>query len=407
MLTRRTAQRKGKADQVAKAAAAALTGAAAAPRRRVVRVVRSQSPMTPPAPQTSRSAGWHAPKPENLRIAPGNVTIVAYEGPDMLQLSKFAKGRFTDLCFTPGYGQGVGPAYVSKHFRLRKISQAGKELAKGHADSTSIFTLVAVKHVAGQNIIVGYVQCTMYTAIPGIPTSRIVKIDLICTQGQNPNDRLKGAASLLMDELERYSTDQLGANMLVLDSVDNPSTWKYYLSRGFTRAADQCTHTTNRNAVARRNFEAYRQKMRFDAHPNYLAATQGLYLPDLNTHIVDAAGHVVPDTVFMSKCLRGPKTNRLGVQYGSPVPGKEIKAHFPRAVTRVLAVYGTGIPLPRLSSSGPVPNLFARPATPEPMNRPRRATRSSVSPPVSPRRADKRRRPSLNSPRATNNKRRR
>jgi len=394
-LTRSTARRNGKADQVARAAAAALQ--APAPRRRV-RVVRTPSP--PPAFSPSPSPG---PGDRNLRTTPGSVYVVAYEGADMMKLSKFAKGRFLDLCFTPRYGQGITPNYVSSHFRV-----IGGSVKKGHKSGSSVFTLVAIKSLQDRDIIVGYAQCTLYTALKGVQTQKVVKLDLICTQGRNPSDRLKGAANILMNELERYAAGYLGANVLVLDSVDNPNTWDFYLKQGFTRSSDQCTHTPQRNAQAQRNYAiaSVQQKFELEQFKNYKAATQQRYYPDLNTYYYGPDGRIIPDTVFMSKCVRGQKANRLGVRY-TPGSAPTSYAHFPGPATRVLAVYGSGVPLPRLNATGATaPDLF-RPRVPQTLNGPRRSPRVSTPPRIgTPPARNTRKRRSL-TPNVAGNKKRR
>ena len=337
--------------------------------------MKSKSRGTTPAPPVRRNA--------NLRTHPGDVLVVAYEGEAMLALSKL-KNRFVDLCYVPasknkeGY-QGVGDFYVKKHFRV-----TGGSVKHGHHSERAIFTLLAVKMLDAGPLVTGYVQCTVYSRIHGIETQRLVKIDLVCTQGRDPSQRLKGAASILMKELERYATSQLGANMLVLDSVDDPNTWGFYKALGFTRALDQCAGSTRNgsarnDAVARAAFAFAKSKHKWT--PRYIAALNGRYLP---------AHNIKEDTVFMTKCLRGPKNNARGVVY-PPTSQTAIDAlaAFPAPGVRTLAVYRTDGPgstkLMSVPVTAAVPELFGpsragTPATPSPRRPLRSATPGTPSP---------------------------
>ena len=362
MLTRSSATRQGKGDEVARRAAEALV----AQQRRRVRVRRGLPSPSPPRGLPSPPRGLPSPSPppeiRNLRVTPGAVHVIAYEGATTLQLDRFVP-RFVDLCYTPGYGQGIQRGYVKSKF------SAGKN---GLSNPSAVFTLVAVKNVDGRNLVVGYAQCTVYSALRGVASPRVVKLDLICTQGKNPADRLKGAASVLMDELQRYAAQRLGANVLVLDSVDNPNTWQFYQKLGFSRAADQCTGAGERGSYGN-------AARRFQAFPEYVAAMQGVYLPGLNV-VLDGGR---PDTVFMSKCLRsGSSGVAPGVTYPPAAAGATTYATLQPA-TRLLAVYAPGKPLARSGVPlGAVPDLLG-PSTPT--RRETRVRRRSESPePVAP-----------------------
>jgi hypothetical protein len=311
---------------------------------------RLQAAMTP-APRTP------SPGPEstirNLRVVPGQVHVIGYEGQAVLTLSRLT-ARFANLCISPS-GLGVDPGFVRKQFRLQTPGQ------RGQASPKSVFTLVAVKNVvsSGDNIVVGFAQCTMYSTLAGVATPRVVKLDLLCSQGDNPTDRLKGAASVLMDELEKFARRFLGANLLALDSVKDRSTWEFYKARGFVRSPDACSAFDAEEA--RRQLARARGPLGLDRHPEYLEATQGVYFPGMNMYYTNAAGRIVPDTVVMTKCLTDKKgTNRLGVVYAEPrsnslapgAPAPSVLAHFPQADGEggvgLLAVYNPGIPLQRV-----------------------------------------------------------
>ena len=305
----------------------------------------------------SRSAS-PAPVNVNMRKRPGDVLVVAYEGDAMLALSKL-KDRFVDLCYVPTAGgregyQGVGNHYVKKHFRV-----VGGSTKHGHVSERAIFTLLAVKMLPGGPLVVGYVQCTVYSRIHGIlNTQRLVKIDLLCTQGRDAAQRLKGSASILMKELERYAATQLGANLLVLDSVDDPNTWGFYKALGFKRALDQCGGDPRADAVAHAAFKLSRTRQQWSAR--YTAALNGRYLP---------AHNIKEDTVFMTKCLRGPKRNARGVVYPQTSQTSiDALAAFPAPGTRVLAVYraapGSAQLAPVPGGSAAVPQLFGAPTPP-------------------------------------------
>ncbi len=336
--------------------------------------------------RTPSRPGSPAPVNTNLRKLPGDVLVVAYEGDAMLALSKLTN-RFVDLCYVPGTAgsqgyQGVGNFYVKKHFRV-----TGGSVRHGHQSERAIFTLLAVKMLPTGPLVAGYVQCTVYSRIHGVATQRLVKIDLVCTQGRDPAQRLKGSASILMKELERYAATQLGANMLVLDSVDDPNTWGFYKALGYTRALDQCGGSPRDDAVARAAFKLSRTRQGWSER--YTAALDGRYMP---------AHNIKEDTVFMTKCLRGAKSNPRGVVYPqTSQTAIDALAAFPSPGARVLAVYRSEAPgSSRLvfvpGASAAVPRLFGgaaasvgpRTPSPPPQRRQTRARKASRSPSPSP-----------------------
>lgn len=362
-------RRQSAAHQVAAKAAAAVTGST----RRTVKVRRSTSP-TPP----SLTPGYSVDGSRNLRLVPGTVHVVVYEGPHMFALERHLL-RLQDLCI--GTGAAVGGGYVEGHFK------SGRNGLKDN----SVFTMVAVKEVHGQRLIVGYAQCTLYSTLKTIRTPRVVKIDLLCTQGENPNDRLKGAGSILMKELHLYAKYSLGANMLVLDSVSDRPTWEFYKKWGFTRTTDQCNPPPGEREKAAANFKTIAQgryglTRHHKHHRGFWEGSDGLFFHDWNTVLKNENRPRAPkrfDTLFMSKCLNNVTTDGKHHPVKVTYPQTGGPATFVEPRVHVLAVFGTPGPTLVKSEFGTpdhaVPNILG-PGTPPGQTPGRKRRLSSVSP---------------------------
>lgn len=294
----------------------------------------------------------------------------------MLKLSKLVK-MLHFLCQErkSQNGTGVSLDYVREHFR------AARPRIRGHANTQAIFTLVAVKDdvATHKKRIVGYAQCTVYTRLGGVGTERVVKLDLLCTQS---NPKHGGAGAVLMDELEIYARQHLGANILVLDSVPSNNTWQFYMKRGFTRARDACADPNPVEEPGRDEFvrsflypgqtsmprPMILPRPMIKANSNYMDAMQGAYIHGLNLKIPyrpkkrENLYRNFGNTVFMSKCIRradgipaAPNRDLL-VRYASSQSrysrSESEYATFKRPGVRLLAVYGPVTPafprLPRL-----------------------------------------------------------
>lgn len=337
--TERKSGKGGQAFDDALAGALAKARAKHAQKAKAAKLKRarySPSSRTPSPPRDTR----------NLRFVDGRVTISVFEGEKVLDLSPLASTRFVRLCATEARGAGVRPGYVTGHFRRKKHPKDD-----GLEDPATEFALVASKTVDGAELVVGYAQCSLFSSIKKVTPARLVKLNLICTQGP-AHYRLKGAGTLLLNELERYSREELGATTVVLDSVDDPNTWQTYAKRGYVRSWNACgTRRPEDVAAVQQAFRKFAPTL-LPLHADYVTAMRGEYLQGLNVPV---------DTVFMSKCLGGPATNRRGVLWNPAAsPALTVPAKFPTSSIRVLAVYGPGNPMPRIGNGGgAVPDVLA------------------------------------------------
>jgi hypothetical protein len=171
----------------------------------------------------------------------------------------------------------------------------------------------------------------------------------------------------------------------VLESVDTPATWQFYLSKGYQRAVDHCTLTPGNNARARADYPAASERLQYGRHPDYRNGARGMYLAGYNYHyFVDGnPDKPKPDTLWMSKCVTTPRANAVGVRYDAPAKSAKMPGVtyglFPRPQTRVVAVYGivSGRPA-RIRDTGSLPDIF------DTRRSLRSTTRSPPPAPVSP-----------------------
>lgn len=190
------------------------------------------------------------------------------------------------LCVHANNGEGVSEIFV--HETL------------GQPWTRARFAILATR----QGTPLGFVLCTVHSGYGSIRFPRIVSIDLICTQG---NDPVRGLGSTLLQEVTTYAANTLGADLLVLESVTDPRTVRAYRRNGFVRGPSACT---SRAVQLRKQSpkQAYRALLRENPgmrdDPDVLAALNGVYFREFNN-----LNNAKNKTVIFSKCLLQLRSN--------------------------------------------------------------------------------------------------
>lgn len=184
---------------------------------------RNTSPTPPRRENTARkpnnALAPRTPSPERPRgVGSGGGSgseyrVLVQEGDSKLQHPPATIDRFARLCSRETHG-------ISKLYVRDVLRPAGK-------GRQFVMTLVRVSQPKTH---VAFVQCSMYSTLPGIKAVRVVVVDLICT---DPSE--KGAGAVLLGELERYAATRLNANLLLLDAVAEPSVIAAYKEAGYAR----------------------------------------------------------------------------------------------------------------------------------------------------------------------------
>ena len=281
-----------------------------APKRRPPPRRRTRDP-SPPGPRTT------SPSPQRNRPtvhAPYRITV--FEGYNNVMALSQKVWQFHRLCQRPDFS--VSEGYVAKMFGEKEGQRDG------------VFAMVGSLGPA----VGAFARCTLHTTMDGVPGDRIVFIDLVCAAPD-----IKGLGAVLMAELQRYARNELKANSLVLQSVNQTPTLASYYAKGFTRGPAAPTAETRE--AAQRSFAvlqglvaskaplaAWQEALGACSHPDcraatanqlayalakrparitkkYLAALNGQFFPPYNQ--LYSGGN----TLVMSKSL-GPATTALG-----------------------------------------------------------------------------------------------
>lgn len=252
-------------------------------RRTVSPDLAATLPVTPSAPLAL------APRQASRSPPPEAVVLQLYEGRAVLQIEKYLNA-FENLCKT--YSAAGNEEYVLQ----------GNYLAYALKSEKSAFAIVALR--AGQPI--GFLKGSVWARFQRagrLAGTRVAVVDVLCTQGRAP---VKGIGGILLAEAERYATDGLGASLMLLFSVMNPATVRFYLSKGYARTLNACAPSDN--AVARKSFTEKRRLAGFDV----------LYSRALDRKFFEGFNDV-NDTVVMTKCLApAPRKGYAPVEYGGP-----------------------------------------------------------------------------------------
>lgn len=253
----------------------------------------------------TRQAARSLPPPPQPIVNTG-LTLTLYEGRSVLQLEK-QLNSLQELCRTYDTRGEVAYEiqldYLKNHFSNQ-----------GH--SYALFAILAMS--GGRPV--GYVKCKVWNKHENMRRTRMVVIDLLCAMGRQ---KTKGVGSVLLDEVERYARDELGASMLILYSVEDPATVRWYRSKGFLRTLDPCEPLSNASNINAR--QAYR------ALPTTVTRT---YRSALNRKYFEKFNDL-GDTVVMTKCLRSSPTLPRRVVYSN----KNKHARFRRNDTKTMALY--------------------------------------------------------------------
>jgi GNAT superfamily N-acetyltransferase len=143
---------------------------------------------------------------------PTRFRLDLYEEPD----GSFVRdmSRLAHLCERPRYG--VGEGYVRGKLKLPDPKRR-----KG------VFALTVSTDDTG--LVTGFVRGSLHLWRPGIQPTRIMWIDLVCSDPAH-----KGMGSIMMKEVEEYARN-LGATIIILQSVLDPDTIAFYRRKGFRR----------------------------------------------------------------------------------------------------------------------------------------------------------------------------
>jgi hypothetical protein len=312
---------------------------------------------------TNRASGSRpgpGPKPlpyRNLRRVPGDVVVKVYEGMELVQIarlaSKLAKHcKSIDMKTTknasgleravlrPNGKQDytatntVRPQYVSQLFGGSSYGGGGSVVYLSEDDANKLnshFVIVARKKMPDGKIRVGFLFGTLYSSKLHSSARKVLYVDLICAQNDNPNDVLKGTGNILMEALHTYATKYVGANMIALSSVKNRNTWQFYINHGFKRTVDPCQtggDASERDAYYKQVYNHFVEDIR-DIYEEHVDLLKGRYFP-----------HHDRGLVYLTKCLPGRKTNMRGVLWKEDAPiNRDVPAKFSKPSAYVLDFY--------------------------------------------------------------------
>ncbi len=231
--------------------------------------------------------------------------------------------------------EGLQKSYIKKQFTMAKHPNNG-----GVKSGSSLFAMLAV---APGNKIVGYIKGTLYSSYPKLNTNtRVMVIDLLCGQGAAP---VKGTGPILLKEAEKYAAS-VGVNLIILFSVMDAATVRFYRNMGYSRMADACHPDSPINVRARTNglrkFENLwaettpKSPNMIAAHQLYRNATQNARTKNYAFYENFNAYH---DTVVMSKCVKPGQPSFFGGNQRLSFPAVSEYAQYTNPVSATYKTY--------------------------------------------------------------------
>lgn len=205
--------------------------------------------LKPRAAPTKRPARRAPAAQANARRAPaaqlrsrGSVAdyrVFVMEGPRVFS-NPPCRGQWTQCTSMCGRSNGsVNDKYIKDEFDIQE------EVGKRRGDPSAAFCMW-MQDPFGK--VVAFARCTLKARLAGMggPARRIVFVDIVCSDVAH-----KGAGTVLIQEVEGYARDAVGAHAVALHSVTTPTTVRQYLKKNYRRGVVERSPGSRAEAMAR------------------------------------------------------------------------------------------------------------------------------------------------------------
>lgn len=260
-------------------------------RNRSPNVNRSRVPSPQPVgPRTP------SPQPGSRGAGGGLYRVYVQEGDSRMRFGARTINRFVQLCERPTYG--VADSYI------RNVLKP--------AEKNRQFVMVVLK--VPDKTVVGFIKGSLYTALVGVHVARIAVLDVVCGDTGE-----RGIGQVLLKEMETYAATRLGAGLMLLDAVTEPSVIRSYTRAGFKRGMGMRTPDTIRQAQIAYHKAILSSRKFANATDEWHNAMQQEYYPR----------NSLDQTVVMFKlvpAVRKREMNKRPVHWGKALPGARKKS---------------------------------------------------------------------------------